>query len=48
MNNQKYYASSSNKKAFDALKQAGKLGTFEEREEILDANRDAVMKLMRF
>ena len=48
MNNQKYYASSSNKKAYDGLKQAGKLGTFEEREEILDANRDAVMKLMRF
>ena len=48
MNNQKFYASSSNKKAFDALKQAGKLDTFEEREEVLDSNRDAVMKLIRF
>ena len=46
--NMKYYVVDSRKSSLEALKQAGKVKNFEERELIFSTNRAALMTLMRY
>ena len=46
--NTKYYVVDSRKSSLEALKQAGKVKNFEERELIFSTNRAALMTLMRY
>ena len=48
VNNKKFYATSTNSNSIEALKNAAKIESFEERENVLKANRPALMKLIRF
>ena len=46
--NQKWYAEDQTKTSAEALKLAGKVRDFEDREQIFDKNRKALMKMIRF
>ena len=48
VNNKKWYSPDSCKSSMDDLKLAGKVADFEEREQLFDKNRPALMKIIRF
>ena len=48
VNNTKFYAVDNSKESLTALKLAGAMGGFDEREEIFKKHRPALMKLIRF
>ena len=48
VSNNKWYAHSNSKEAIEALKLAGKVEAFEDREKIFDESRAGLMKLIRY
>ena len=48
VNNTKFFAGNSSKESLNALKLAGAMDGFEEREDIFKKNRPALMKFIRF
>ena len=48
VNNKKWYTPNNCKSSMEELKLAGKVADFEEREQLFDKNRAALMKIIRF